>query len=364
MKQLHLHCQAILILWLAITFNGHATSDLPTLETKQTIDHLRFISKDGKFTYFQLRSGSLRYSTNYNVHEVITGVRGDHYEVIGSSARKKIAISKRGFFHQLLGVRNIAKIYISNFNTPRVRYIASGISPQLHLDDQFISVYHPENGTITIIGTEKASDKSIFKLKNRSDPFFIPQVVMLSAKSILYTDLSSTGATVILHYNRTTKRSKLFWRSLLLNGKIEICRNGTDLFIGQFGRTSSYQGSTIWKMDVTRSVFDNSRIIYRSKLNDIGNIICNIPGANIHFISDISRNNQRERFEAVSLHTTNHNSKKIVLSDIKEAGQLLNLDGRLLLPFNGKLYVLLGTNSSTITDALEESGSKKGKKKK
>jgi hypothetical protein len=340
---------------LTATVSLQAVSKLPTLEAKQSLDNLRFVSHDGKFTYFQLRSGSLRFSTNYNVHEVITGNRGNFYGVISTSARKKVTITQHSGFHTSLGVRNLSKIYISKFNSRHVRFIAEGVNPILHIDDQYLSLYRPDKRRISIINSGKFSDKFHIKLKNEADPFFIPQVVMLSPHSVLYTDLSSTGSTVIIHYNSQSNKKKLFWRSRVPQSKIELCRKGGDLFVGRFGRTTSYPGSSIWKLNGKSKTVNEADRIYHSKLNDIGNIICDLKEDRLYFISDITEKDQSERFEAVSIRTKGKKEEvgqKLILSDVNEAGQLINLDGRILLPFNGKIYVLSGGSHSTVNDSL------------
>ena len=38
---------------------------LPELLAKQAVSNIRYLSQDGKFTYYQKRSGSLLFSSNY-----------------------------------------------------------------------------------------------------------------------------------------------------------------------------------------------------------------------------------------------------------------------------------------------------------
>ena len=62
----------VLYIYFLLLFSVRAMPEieLPEISTKQAISNLRFISKDGKFTYYQRRSGSLLLSTNLKVKKL------------------------------------------------------------------------------------------------------------------------------------------------------------------------------------------------------------------------------------------------------------------------------------------------------
>ena len=78
-----------------VYFSAQATQ-LPTLKAKQSLDNIRFISKDGKYTYYQRRSGNLQVSTNYSNEEVLDGEKHTEYFIhsgllAGEPVYRKIA---------------------------------------------------------------------------------------------------------------------------------------------------------------------------------------------------------------------------------------------------------------------------------
>ena len=90
----------ILKIFLTLVFSTslQAKIVLPELLAKQAVTNIRFLSQDGKFTYYQKRSGSLLFSSNYKVIEMIKGQIGTQYTVIGTPARKKIIVMQMKVF--------------------------------------------------------------------------------------------------------------------------------------------------------------------------------------------------------------------------------------------------------------------------
>ena len=104
-----------LLLFLVPTYGLASQIILPELLAKQAVNNIRFLTKDGKFTYYQKRSGSLIFSTNYKVQEIIKSEIGTTYTLFGSSSRKKIIILQNPNFHNFLSIRAKEKIYIVNY---------------------------------------------------------------------------------------------------------------------------------------------------------------------------------------------------------------------------------------------------------
>jgi hypothetical protein len=56
------------LLLLFLTVSVYAV-DLPTLQTKQELNNLRYLSRDGKISIYRKYSGSLELATNYATQE-------------------------------------------------------------------------------------------------------------------------------------------------------------------------------------------------------------------------------------------------------------------------------------------------------
>ena len=85
---------------------------LPELLTKQAVSNIRFLSQDGKFTYYQKRSGSLLFSTNYKVQEVIKGEIGAEYTLFTTPNRFKIAVAQNNNYQNFISLRAKQNIYL------------------------------------------------------------------------------------------------------------------------------------------------------------------------------------------------------------------------------------------------------------
>jgi len=331
---------------------------LPEIATKQATNNLRFISKDGKFSFYQRRSGSLLLSTNYNVEEVLKGKEGSQYKVISSPAQKYQLIEQNENFHTYLSIRKLNNIYISKYGQKKVRKIGEGVDARLHFNDTWVSFFNPYMMTINFVGLKTLGSSFQIKLQNTKNPYFIPQRVMLNDKSVLFTDLNGNATSGLIEFNRNTGKSNLLLKAENEFSKYELCAHSDNLYIGSFGIRSISKYSSI--TEYTRSNFNISkgRIIYDSKFNDRGSIICNSSDEQIYFIQNTSAANGEESYEAATLNTK---TKKVsTLSNFKWVSSIINMDDKLILPYHGKFYLLNSKQAQTTNDSLlnKDEGSK------
>ncbi len=192
-----------IFLSLLILSSAQAKIVLPELLTKQAVSNIRYLSQDGKFTYYQKRSGSLLFSSNYKVTEMIKGELGTQYTVIGSPARKKIIIMQNETYHNFYSIRAKEKIFLAEFGESVVKEMAYGSAAKLHLDDSWFSYYDFYEKKLFFESTANSALKFSIKLNNKINPYFNPQVVMSDDNTVYYTDLGETGTPGIIQYNRT-----------------------------------------------------------------------------------------------------------------------------------------------------------------
>src|SRR5690606_4916201 len=105
------------------------------------LENIRFITLDGKYTYYQRDSGSLNLSTNFSASEVLASEAGTEYTLFASSARKKIAIEVNKNFHNNFSYIKNNDLYTISFGDDKPQKVAEGIFPKLHIDDNFISFF-------------------------------------------------------------------------------------------------------------------------------------------------------------------------------------------------------------------------------
>lgn len=319
---------------------------LPKLSTKQSINNIRFISKDGKFTYYQRRTGDLLLSTNYKVKTIINGEIGTNYLVVASSARKKLLISKDPYFHTFYGMRKKLDIYATSFGGDKTRFIGKGIKPKLHLDDTWMSYYNPNKRIINFTNLKSSALTFSIKINNNKNPYFNPQVVMPNEDEVYYTDLNNKGIPGLIRFNRRSKKYKTQIKGSSVSEKFDICLNEKHIFLMELGFNQSKRGTVISHSPRTNIDFGKRSIIYESIDNDLGPLICNSNGDFIYFVKNLgSKSIPKYSHEAARLNTKSQNIS--ILSNVQHATQLISMDKRILLPFRGDFLVLLDENGKS-----------------
>ncbi len=341
-------------------------SKLPILSTKQDISNLRFISSDGKFTYYQKSSGSFLLSTNYKVKESIKLSQNTHFQVKTSQARKWVIVSANEDYQTYYSPQSLWKIYKIPFGKSQSKFIGKGLAPLLHLNDEWISWFNPFERKIHFINLNKEALKFSIPTANIKNPYFIPEVIMLDNNRILFTDINKKGFPGILLFEINSRKITLFQKFETPNIKLEICRKNKHIYVARYGFDNIEQASVIRQIKSSSLDYTKSKLVYQSNKNDIGQMICHISDDFIYFIKNISNSNGKIIYEVAQLNTTNKQVK--IISDISFATQLLEMDGHLLLPYNGSYRVLLGENNMTQFDLLKKKNNKlrmkKGQEKK
>lgn len=324
---------------------------LPELLAKQAVNNIRFLSQDGKFTYYQKRSGSLLYSSNYKVVELLKGKVGTQYTLVGSSARKKIVILQNENFHNFYSLRAKQKIFVVNFGDTVLKEIGVGHSAALHLNDAWVSFFDNYTRTITFESTANSALKFTIKLNNRISPYFTPQVVMSDEDTIYYTDLSETGAVGLLQFKRTTGKAEIVFKTSTPMLKAEICLHHDSLIMGLFGINYSKEGTVISKITLPFKDFSKREAIYNSSTNDVGQLICDYnKDDNITFIKNYGTN-EHYTSDLVDL---NPKTKAITpLSEMKTISSAINMDGTILALDKGRYFIVKGTTDYKNIDSLK-----------
>lgn len=321
-------------------------SKLPFLTTKQDISNIRFISKDGKYTYYQRGSGDFLLSTNYKIEKILGGKQGSQYEVTGSMSRKFLIVTQNEEFHTFYGIRLLPNIYKVSFGEFTARELGKGLWPTLHQDDLWLSSFDPTKRLLQFVNLQTPALTFSIKLYNDANPYFKPQVVMTDGNTILYTDLNKDGIMGILKFELSTKKITPLYKADTVDQKLELCYIDQHLYLGQFGKISSKTGSQISVMKTDKLDFSKRDIIYESPLNDVGNILCDYDKKKIFFSKEMTPG----AHEIVSLDVI---SKEIsALTDLGFATQVMNMDGRLLVPARGAFYVIFGEDNLANIDRL------------
>jgi hypothetical protein len=343
------------ILLLIISQGLWADSMLPILFTKQPLRNVRYISKDGVFTYFQNGTGQLLLSRNYQAKEVLKGLPGSNYLMTSTKSRKYILFTVDEHYHGFYGIREPLKIYKIRYGKFIADQIGLGQNPQLHLDDTWATFYNFQERVLYFQSLITKAIRFKIQLNNITNPYFNPHVAMIDRETVLFSDINDDGIPGILIFSRGEKKSRAIFKGDNVREKVELCLQDGNLIIGSFGLDKSNKGSKILSMPVKGLKFTEKTELYRSKLNDIGNMVCNFEKDGIYFVKNLSEN-IKAQFEATRLDLLTKETK--ILSDVGYANQIVPMDDKLLLPFRGKVFVLKGL-AKYKSDALAEKKDKK-----
>ncbi|CBW25183.1 hypothetical protein BMS_0254 [Halobacteriovorax marinus SJ] len=344
---------------LTLCLSTRAEITLPEIATKQATNNLRFISEDGKFSYYQRRSGSLLLSTNYNVEEVLKGKEGTQYSIRSSEAQKKQLIEQNESFHTYMSVRKLNKIYVAPYGGKKVKLIGEGVDSRLHLNDSWASFFNPYKSTLTFINLNSIATKFEINLQNSKNPYFIPQRVMLDEKRILFSNLNNSAVAGLIEFNRASGKSNLILKAENELNRYELCSAGDSIYLGTFGIRKDSQYSSITQYSRSNFQVSKGKILYDSKDNDRGSIICNASSELVYFIKSIKDGREVAHFEAASLNTTSKEVK--VLSSFRAVSSLINMDGKLIIPQHGKFYLLNATKENNNNDSILNQSMKQDK---
>lgn len=344
----------ILILFLSTQSNAQnaeeALTELPKLSTKQAIRNLRFVSFDGRFTYYQRRNGSLLLSQNFTVTEVLSGEIGTQYSLYSSPSKKAILIEQNLNFHDNLNIKAANKVYTVSYGKDVPTYRGEGLASRLHLDDTWLSYYVTSTKEILFQSFSAEALNFKIKLKNIKNSFFVPQAFMIDSDKVVHTDLNEIGIPAVIVSHRKTEQVDILLRGDAADQKMELCLNETHLFVLEAGINSSSLGTKLYRYPKNDFSTAKRQTIYQSQRNDIGNLVCDVDEKLIYFIKNTSSTYDVSTFEVAQLNLENEKVQE--LTNLRYVTQIVNLDGRLLIPYRGIYYVLRGESDLTLDDRL------------
>jgi hypothetical protein len=317
------------------------SAELPQFITKQSSENIRFLSSDSKFTYFQNNSGTLFLSTNYKNEEVLVAAKSTQFNMIGSTDRKYLLISKDETFHSVFTPLKSLTIYLVKYGDKTAKKIGEGVNPKLHMNDAWLSFYVPETKTIQIISTQLNDISFSIKTINQLNPFFIPEIVMFSNEDIFYTDLNENGIAGLIKFSKSNKKSSIIYKANSQEDKLELCKCNELLLIGIFPLNTQGRQSSIFKTPVQKNVSLDIKKFYSNSEKDLGKMIC--VDEDLYFIkTDLELG--RRKYNVYKTPTDKLNLSK--LTDLNFVSQIVFQEDKVLIPYQDKTYVIYTKNES------------------
>jgi hypothetical protein len=323
---------------------------LPEIQTKQSPFKIRFISSDGKFTYYQRSSGELILSTNYSATEVLKSDKFTQYNISADEQGKSLIIEQDDIYHKYLSMRHFKNIYTINVNGSSLKKVGEGISAKLHNKGAWLTYYDPYRKTISLKSTTKLAVSYSIKLNSHKNPYFVPQVAVINDDAMIFTDMNEKGEQALLKFSMVNKKTSILEKLGSPYQKIELCSNSKNTFISFFGIHDEVKGSEIHQYNNSVKDYDFKKPIYKSSSNDIGLVNCKYSMDELYFVQDVSTKESPLTSEVSSISLSD--KKVTVLSDLSFVTRFIQVDKRLIIPYLGKFYLLKGKNDINQSDTL------------
>lgn len=331
--------------WISLFFliSALQAKELPRFLTKHSPETLRYINIDGRHAYVQKRPGVLGYVSNFKSIDFLTDAGTSDFLVKGSRAKNRLVIEAVPNSHDELSLVKNHRLFVVDFGNTKTREIGNGRAAKLHLRDEWVTYYNVLDKVIHIqnLLTQK---KYEIKLTKKANPFFIPEVEMLNERSLAYTEINEAGYSALITFDLQEKKSTVSYKSAQTGTRLELCQSDDYVGIGEFPYDGVSRNSKI--SFVKRSDYINlagSVSLYNSVEQDIGNMVC-LP-ASIYFVKtmthDRTLNHRITEAVRLDLKTQNIEAK----SELKNVHQLVEMDGRVLIPFRGQFYVIEGASN-------------------
>ncbi len=319
-----------------------SAAELPKFLTKHSIDSIRYITMDGRYAYVKKSPGVLGMVSSFRSVDFLSSAATSDFTVRGSRTKKRLVIEVIPNVHGEYDLYKKNKIMTLEIGNTVAKEIGLGVNAKLHLVDEWISFYNPIDKELSIknIITEKTY---LITLQAKMNPYFRPEVEMVTSDTILYTDLNEQGYTALMSYNLLTQKSSIIYRASQTATRMELCSSSAAIGVGEFPYEGVERGSKIMQISQPNgSNLAGLTTIYTSQDQDLGNMICTTKGYYFVKTMGVERKLQVKNTEAVFVDLAGKVEAK---TSLKHVNQLIEMDGRILVPDRGDYYVLEGRSN-------------------
>ena len=334
------------MLWISLLLTlitaGHAV-ELPRFLTKHSPETLRYISMDGRYAYVTKKPGVLGLVSSFRSVDFLSEPNANDFIVKATPSKSRVIIESIPNAHTEMNLVKNHKIFVVDYGNTVTREVGLGRGAKLHLKDEWITFFDVIKKVLHVqnLVTQK---KYEIRLSKKPNPFFIPEAVMISSRMVAYTDINETGYSALVSYDLQTQKSVVNYKSSQSATQLELCKTDSYVALGEFPYDGVTRGSKIQYIKLTDSMnLSGFSSLYSSVEQDIGNMICR-PDS-IYFVKAINQDKELNYkiTEAVKLDIKTQ--KLEVKTDLKHVAQLVEMDGRVIIPLRGEFMILEGRSN-------------------
>lgn len=325
-------------------------AELPKLLTKHAPETLRYLSMDGRYFYVQKRPGVLGLVSSFRSNDFLSDASFSDFIITDSRFKRRLAIEVVPFAHTEFSLVKNHKLMVINWGNTNVKEIGSGKAAKLHLNDEWITYFDAYTKVLHVqnLVTDK---KYNISLSAKANPFFLPEVEMITEDTVVYSDINESGYVALISYNLKTQQNKIIYKAPQTGTRIELCQNNGYLAIGEFPYEGVTRGSKILQIKLNgQTNLAGYSTLYDAVAQDVGNMLCMKDA--IFFIKTTGQNKELTTKTTEVAKLILKSQKVELKTEMGNIGQLLEMDERILVPLRGEFYVVEGT-SNLGTDTLK-----------
>jgi hypothetical protein len=329
-----------LIFLLAIGF----AQEPPKFLTKHSPESLRYISIDGRMAYVQKKPGLLGLVSSFRSVDFLSETSTSDFNVTGSRDKVRLAIEAIPNAHTEYNLIKNHKIFIVQWGNSQAKEVAQGRASRLHLKDEWLTYFNAYDQVLHILNLV-TSKKYEIKLSVKANPFFVPEAIMINSETVIYTDVNEAGIAAMVAFNLVTSKSTIIYKASQSATRLELCRNNDYLALGEFPYEGVERGSKIMhiKLPNTGLNLTGYDTVYATVEQDVGNMVC--LADSIFFIKSLGVNKVLKTKMTDAVRLDLKTQKVETKTNMGTLTQLLEMDGRVLVPFRGDFFVIEGPNN-------------------
>lgn len=347
-----MHSISFILVFLSFNTLAATEKALPELMTKQSLNNIRYLSKNGKITYYQNNSGELKFSTNYQVKLVKKSPKPTQYLVSATDDEKWIGIEEIVTPHRPLPGIRLNTLSIGKFSEEKTMPVGSGTRLQFQLENRFFTYFDPQERKIVIGKVSDPKSSRSVQIFNRSNLLFVPEAFLTTENDLVFTDINSKGFAAILSYSISDKEFQTVFKSTTPNTKLDICFYGDHLIIGEFPKYSLNEASQIFKVNLFNNPsYRERQTLYTSPISDIGNMVC--ENKETYFIKTVRVIPELNSKETEVAKISTDTNKLTMLSKQGDITQLTKMGDYILAPYRGK-YLIVSGSTEIVDDSIKK----------
>ena len=334
--------KTLLIFWLSV---GGAKAQLPALLTKQVPGKMRYVSSNGAIYFYQKRKGVLAFSTNFNVLEILKGSPHAQHFVISGEENRLFLIARDNLFLTSNSLRHAADIYLFNAQDKSSRLLGKGLtsSVRMHLFGTWASFYRSHQRRIYLKSLVNSLLDFKLDINSTHHPYFIPEVFFIDNNRVLFSDVNQQGLVTLLLFSRDNKKVTVIYRPDTFGRKIELCAIRGKLYLAEFSFNGIHHGSQIVELDLTVALnYAKGRVIYDTPNSDYGGLICSAVFNKLYFVKTFSQGKHNYQYYSEAVELDPKTKKLASISQGKNITHIIEMDGRILIPHQGKFLIVKG----------------------